>query len=208
MSRGYFITLEGGEGAGKSTHTQTIKNFLASKGIDLVLTREPGGSDGGERIRPLLVQGTAGQWDALTEYLLFSAARRDHIERLLKPALSSGKWVLCDRFYDSSVAYQGYGGGVSLSFLETVYREIAGHFEPDLTFLFDLPPEIGLSRARSRNDQETRFEEKEIAFHERLRRGFLEITKGSPSRFEIIRAEDPKDVIAERILQVLTNRFF
>ncbi len=208
MSRGYFITLEGGEGAGKSTHAQTIKSFLTSQGIDVILTREPGGSPGAELIRPLLVQGKPGQWDALTEYLLFSAARRNHIETLLKPALDDGTWVISDRFYDSSVAYQGYGGGVSLSFLETIYREIAGDFEPNLTFLFDLSPEAGLSRARGRNDGETRFEDKEIAFHQRLRQGFLEIARKAPRRFEVINAENPKEVVGQRVVDILKDRFF
>lgn len=209
MRRGSFITLEGGEGAGKSTHAQTIKNFLSAQGIDVILTREPGGSSGAELIRPLLVQGKPGQWDALTEYLLFSAARRNHIETLLKPALSNGTWVISDRFYDSSVAYQGYGGGVSLPFLETVYKEIAGDFEPDLTFLFDLSPEKGLARARGRNDGETRFEDKEVAFHQRLRQGFLDIARKAPRRFKVINAEEePKEIVAQKVIDSLKDRFF
>ena len=148
---------------------------LARAGIDAVTTREPGDAAGANEIRNLLLNGAPERWDAITEALLMVAARRSHLVETVWPALDDGKWVICDRFADSTTAYQGYGGGVALERLVELHRLIAGDFHPDLTFILDVPVEIGLARAAQRHGGETRFEEKPGEFHERVRQGFLEI---------------------------------
>jgi dTMP kinase len=183
---GRFITFEGGEGAGKSTQIKRLSAHLMTLGLDHIVTREPGGSDLAEKIRTLLVEGGVDGMDALTEYLLFSAARRDHLTRVIHPALAAGQWVLCDRFYDSSLVYQGLAPDPAVALdkvlMQTVYEEVAGKgFAPDLTFIFDLDPKVGLARAGNRSGQnlnvsrENRFESKGIDFHQRVREGFLKL---------------------------------
>ncbi len=207
MSRGKFITFEGGEGTGKSTQLRLLADFLRSKDIDVHTTREPGGSPGAELIRELLVTGDVERWDAITEILLFNAARRDHLTSLIFPALESGTWVICDRFADSTIAFQGYGHGVPLDQLHSLYKFIAGDVKPDLTFVFDLDPEVGLPRARARQDSECRFEHMQFDFHQRLREGYLEIAKADPDRYEVIDASLPIDEVSKLTSEKVCKHF-
>ena len=188
MTRGLFITLEGGEGCGKSTQVKRLGALLESEGYDVVLTREPGGSPGAEAIRALLVTGDPDRWDAMTEALLFFAARRDHVERTIRPAIVAGKVVISDRFADSNMAYQGYGHDLGRDTIEHLYALTLGEFKPDLTLILDLPVEEGLKRATARGGNEQRFEDMDVAFHHRLRDGFLDIAKRDPQRCRLIDA--------------------
>jgi dTMP kinase len=169
VTRGRFITFEGGEGTGKSTQAARLVERLAARGLDVLRTREPGGSPGAEDIRALVVSGAAERWSARTELLLMYAARSDHLERTIVPALSAGRWVVCDRFADSSRVYQGLAGGADLELVAAIERGVVGDHQPDLTLVFDLPFEVGLERALGRGVGETRFETKGAAFHARLR---------------------------------------
>jgi len=206
---GVFITLEGGEGAGKSTQIQMLKSAMESMGKEVLLTREPGGSKGGELIRPLLVSGEA-DWDAVSETLLFSAARRDHLTHKVWPALKEGKIVLCDRFSDSTLAYQGYGRGDNPEIQKTVkalYKIVAGDFEPDLTLILDIDPKIGLKRSCDRaGNNEKRFENMDFSFHENLRQGFLKIARENPNRCEIINADQTPELVHEEIMKVIKEK--
>jgi dTMP kinase len=186
MRRGRLITLEGGEGAGKSTQAARLTERLRRSGLEVVVTREPGGSPGAEEIRALLVSGSVDRWSAETETLLLYAARADHLQRTIRPALGRGAWVVCDRFADSTRAYQGAAGGASSSLLSTLEREILDGDAPDLTLMFDLPAEHGLARAASRGEGATRFEARDVAFHERLRQAFLEIARAEPDRCVVV----------------------
>jgi dTMP kinase len=206
LTRGRFITLEGGEGAGKSTQAGLLVEALARSGVRALKTREPGGAPGAEAIRKLLVEGDPGQWDALSEALLVVAARRSHLRDTVWPALEAGTSVVCDRFADSTIAYQGYGGGVPRADLEALHRIIAGTFRPDLTLILDLPVEIGMARAAARTGSETRFEKMGREFHERLRRGFLEIAAGEPDRCVLIDAQTSPDEVHRAILGALRAR--
>lgn len=198
--RGRFITFEGGEGAGKSTQVARLAASLRASGIDLVHTREPGGSPGAEQIRDLVLNGAAERWSPVTETLLMYAARADHLERTIRPALEAGRWVLCDRFADSSRAYQGAGGGVAQSFIEQLDAAIVGADQPDLTLIFDIPVEIGLARALGRGEaSEVRFESKGQAFHQRLREGFIAIAAANPDRCRVIDAGGDTDQVFARV---------
>ena len=206
-SVGRFITLEGGEGAGKSTQAKKLVAALKKRGIPCVSTREPGGSPGAEEIRELIVHGEKGRWDPLTETLLIFAARADHVARTIKPALARTKWVICDRFTDSTFAYQGAGRGLAR---ETIRRldAIALHdFHPDLTFILDLPVKAGLARTTKRQHGATRFENFDIDFHERLRRAFLDIAKRQKQRCVVIAADMDADDVFAAIWQVVTKRY-
>jgi dTMP kinase len=207
LSRGRFITLEGGEGAGKSTQAALLVDALTRSGIRALKTREPGGAPGAEAIRKLLVEGDPTRWDALGEALLVAAARRSHLRDTVWPALDAGTWVVCDRFADSTIAYQGYAGGVPLADLETLHRIIAADFRPDLTLILDLPVEIGMARATARAGHETRFEKMGHDFHERLRRGFLDIAAGEPDRCVLIDAQGSVSEVHQAILAALRSRF-
>ena len=204
MTRGRFITFEGGEGVGKSTQVRRLADRLRGRG-EVVTTREPGGSPGAEAIRGLLVTGEVERWSPISETLLMYAARRDHIERLIEPALSRGAWVICDRFYDSSRAYQGAAGGAPASLLRALEADVVGELIPDLTLILDLPVEIGLERgdqegARREGKDEGRFEAKGAAFHERLRAAFLNLAAAEPERCRVIDADAGIDaVLAEQI---------
>lgn len=204
--RGKFITFEGGEGTGKSTQLRLLADHLRGQGRQIVTTREPGGSPGAETIRKLLVEGEPGRWDGITETLLLTAARRDHVERTIRPALERGDWVICDRFMDSTVAYQGYATGVDLDLIHRLSTAAAGDIQPDLTIILDLPVEAGLARATQRAGGEDRFERKGIDFHRRLRDGFLAIAKSAPDRCEIVSAAEPIEVIAGRISSIVAER--
>lgn len=203
MTRGKFITLEGGEGTGKSTQAARLAARLAARGIDVVRTREPGGSPGAEAIRGLVVSGDAARWSPRTELLLMFAARSDHLERTILPALAAGRWVVCDRFADSSRAYQGAGGGAPQTLIEALDRDVVAADQPDLTLIFDLPVEIGLERALERSAAETRFESKGLEFHRRLRDGFLSISAQHPERCRLIDATGEPDVVSERVWRAI-----
>ncbi|HJQ60712.1 MAG TPA: dTMP kinase [Vineibacter sp.] len=203
---GKFITLEGGEGAGKSTHIRMLAERLRARGIDALTTREPGGSDGAELIRKLLVEGPPEAWDGATEALLMFAARRDHLVRTVWPALARGNWVISDRFADSTRAYQGAGHGFDLEKIEALYSLAVGDFKPDLTLVLDLPVEVGLARTHSRPGAENRYERLGPAFHQRVRDGFHRIAAAEPARCVLIDADAPVEVVEERIWQALTQR--
>jgi dTMP kinase len=206
MVKGRFITFEGGEGAGKSTQIKLLAETLRGRGLQVVTTREPGGAPGAEQIRRLLVEGEAGRWDAVTEALLHTAARREHLLRTVMPAVAQGQWVLSDRFADSTVAYQGYGQGVPLNDLAKLYEVAVGDFEPDLTLILDIPVEEGLRRAKARGGAEDRYERMGLAFHERMRRGFLEIAQGNPQRCFIIPAEGSVAAVQRAVLTAVDEQ--
>ncbi|MDZ4735141.1 MAG: dTMP kinase [Rhodospirillaceae bacterium] len=206
MPRGRFITFEGGEGAGKSTQAQRLGVWLKARNIDVLLTREPGGSPGAEAIRQLLVTGDAGRWNALTETLLHFAARNDHVLRTIEPALADRHWVICDRFVDSTVAYQGYGLGVDRAFIAMLEKSVLGGLRPDLTLFLDLPVETGLARAASRRGGEDRYETMDIAFHERLRHGFHEIAARDPARCVLIDATEDVDAVQRQVIGAVVSR--
>ena len=202
---GKFISFEGGEGSGKSTQLRMLSAALTERGINHIVTREPGGTALAEKIRPLLVEnqanelGEAEHWHPRAETLLFFAARMQHLMHKIQPALASGKWVLCDRFTDSTLVYQGIGKGLGVDRLQALQLSIMGDIAPDRTFLLDICPELGLQRAASRADKETRFEELDIHFHQALRAGFLELAKAD--RFTVIDAIQPKEIIHQKIMQ-------
>jgi dTMP kinase len=197
--RGRFISLEGGEGAGKSTQIRRLVEALSAAGREVVATREPGGSPGAEGIRELLVNGAVDRWSAVTETLLMYAARRDHIERLIAPSLERGAWVVCDRFADSTRAYQGGAGGAGQALISALETHVLGDIRPDLTLILDLPVDVGLARALSRGGSEGRFEAKGQAFHQRLRDAYLAIAEAEPARCKVIDAQDDIDAVAGRI---------
>jgi len=201
MSKGLFITFEGGEGAGKSTQVRRLADRLKAAGRKVVMSREPGGSPGGEAIRDLLVRGDTDRWSPMTEALLMNAARRDHIERVIRPALEAGAIVISDRFADSTRAYQGAGGEADPEFIATLERYVVGDTRPDMTIILDLPVETGLRRALSRGGAEARFEAKGPVFHERLRQGFLAIAAAEPERCVVIAADQTPEAIEAAIWQ-------
>lgn len=203
---GRFITLEGGEGAGKSTQVARLAGWLRSRGHEVVATREPGGSPGAEMIRKLLVEGPAERWDGTTEALLHFAARRDHLRQTVWPALTRGAWVISDRFADSTRAYQGYGHGLDLGTLERLYEAAVGDFRPDLTLILDLPVDAGLARAGARRGVETRYESLPREFHERVRDGFLRIAKAEPKRCAIVDASSDVETVAAAITYLVAKR--
>lgn len=207
MKQGKFITFEGGEGAGKTTQIKHLRDYLQAQGLRVLITREPGGSLGAEKIRDLIVRGDVNQWDGLTEALLFQAARRDHLVRVIWPTLQKGEWVLCDRFQDSTLAYQGYGHALDLTILKKLYTIIAGDFKPDLILFLDLPAEVGLTRARARHMGEDRFEHFELDFHTKVRTGFHELASQDLERYKLIQANHPVDTVAEEIKTVVAKKF-
>lgn len=186
---GRFITFEGGEGTGKSTQLKLLANALAARGFHVVQTREPGGTPEAEALRNLLVTGATTRWTAEAEALLNYAARDCHLHKIIRPALASGHFVLCDRFMDSTRAYQGYAGNCDMALLDCLETAIVGSTRPDLTLILDLDPAEGLARARSRGDEsEDRYERKGLAFHQRLRSGFLQISQSNVARCRVIDA--------------------
>ncbi len=204
---GRFITLEGGEGAGKSTQVKRLLEMLARHKIKAVGTREPGGSPGAEDIRQLLVNGEPGRWDPMTETLLMFAARADHVARTIGPALLEGKWVVCDRFTDSTYAYQGAGRSVTRETIRRMESVVLDDFKPDFTLVLDLPVEEGLKRAGQRGPHEARFEKFDIEFHEKLRKAFLEIAKRNPDRCAVIDATQSEEAVAAAIWKQVSRRF-
>ena len=226
MARGRFITIEGGEGAGKTTQVGLLVAALARAGITARATREPGGSPGAEAIRRLLLEGEGERWDAVGEALLLVAARRDHVTRLIVPALAQGIWVVSDRFADSTLAYQGYGRDLALDDLAALHRFALGAFAPDLTLILDLPVEIGLARAAARLASRAsraravgvrrssaspraaadRFERLDPAFHERLRQGFLRIAAEESARCVLIDASSNPGIVHQAVLDTIAQR--
>lgn len=205
MVSGKFLTFEGGEGAGKSTQIKRLAAALEKSGISVTSTREPGGSPGAETIRGLLLD-PAAEWDAPTEALLHFAARADHYTTRIAPALRAGDWVICDRFADSTRAYQGYGLGLSMEAIETLYEVTLGTFAPDLTIILDVPVETGMKRMNARDGDPDRYEQMDIAFHERLRQGFLDIARKEPGRCEVIDADTDIDTVTARIFDCVARR--
>ncbi len=208
--RGRFITVEGGEGAGKSSNLDFIRGLLESAGKQVLFTREPGGTPEADQIRKLLLTGDPNKWTPITEILLMYASRAEHAERFILPHLEKGNWVISDRFADSTMAYQSYGHQQPKETVLGVHRAALGDFEPDLTLILDLPVEEGLKRASIRMegqvDAEDRFEQMGLDFHTRLRRGFQEIAKENPHRCEILSAEGSKEAVFDRIWQVVSKR--
>jgi dTMP kinase len=207
VTNGRFITFEGGEGAGKSTQVRRLAERLAARGGEVVTTREPGGSPGAETIRSLLVDGAVDRWSPVAETLLMYAARADHIERVIAPALARGAWVISDRFFDSTRAYQGAAGGAPAALVRALETEVVGETVPDLTLILDMPVAVGLARAAGRGQGEGRFEAKGAAFHERLRTAFLEIAAAEPGRCRVIDAGADRDAVAERIAAAVDARW-
>ena len=206
MTHGRFITFEGGEGAGKSTQLKRLVARLEAAGRDVVATREPGGSPGAESIRELVLNGAADRWSPVTETLLMYAARRDHIERVIRPALARGAWVVCDRFADSTRAYQGGAGGVDPALVTAMETHVLEATRPDLTLIFDMPVDVGLQRAHARAGSEMRFESKGQAFHERLREAFLAIARAEPERCAVIDARGTLDEVEAQAWAAVESR--
>jgi len=206
MAKGLFITFEGGEGAGKSTQVRRLAERLAGLGREVVVTREPGGTPGAEAIRALLVTGAAERWSALSECLMMNAARRDHVERLIAPALARGAVVISDRFADSTRAYQGAAGGVSPALIEAVEAAVVGDCRPDVTVILDMPVEAGLARAALRGGGEHRFEAKGMAFHAAIRAAFLVIAAAEPDRCAVVDAGPAPDSVADAVWRRLEPR--
>ncbi len=207
MQRGRFISFEGGEGAGKSTQIRRLAAQLEGRGLKVTLTREPGGSPGAESLRDLLVRGEADRWSSLSETLILFAARADHLERRIRPALAAGDWVLCDRFADSTRAYQGAGGAVPAELIGGLAQAVIGDDWPELTLILDLPVAAGLARAAQRGGAEQRFESKGLAFHQRLRAAFLEIAAAEPQRCRVIDADAAMEDVAEAVWAAVRDRF-
>lgn len=202
-----FITLEGGEGSGKSLQAQALAKALDARGVKVVLTREPGGTPGAEAIRTLLVTGDKDRWTPLSEALLFSAARADHLARKIRPALEAGHWVVCDRFADSTRAYQGAAHGLTADVIAKLEALTLAGTKPDLTLIIDVPVEIGLARAAARGGHEARYEAFDTAFHERLRRAFLEIAGAEPERCQVIDGTKAPGAVTAQIMRVVEAHF-
>jgi len=206
-----FISFEGIEGSGKTTNLSHAVGFLQDKGHDCVITREPGGTRIGEKIRAILLDPSSKEMDPLTELLLYTADRSQHIKELIAPFLSAGKTVVCDRYYDATVVYQGYARGLDMELILRLHRLLFENLKPDITILLDLPPEIGLSRAWKQIDNgvrdrvETRFEEETLSFHNKVRSGYLEIARLEPKRFRIIDASKEPDQVREEIALTLSE---
>jgi dTMP kinase len=206
--RGRFITFEGGEGSGKSTHAALLAKHLEHLDIGVVLTREPGGSAGAEIIRHILLSGIAKPLGAETEAILFAAARDDHVRKTIRPALLAGKWVICDRFIDSTRVYQGALGKVDAVLIRSLERVTVGAAMPDLTFLLDVPANVGLARAKRRRGGSStdRFEAESVEFHETLRRAYLALAESEPKRCIVIDGRAPRDIVAKRIWDTVDAR--
>ncbi len=207
MASGKFITFEGGEGAGKTTQAKMLVNALQGAGIETIMTREPGGTFGAEAIRDLVLEGTADRWSGMTELLLMYAARLDHVEKLIKPALERGVWVISDRFADSSMAYQGYARGLGAEKVKAVHAAVMGGFEPDLTILFDIDPILAQKRVETRGEDLSRFDAESIAFHNKLRQAFLDIAENEKNRIFTVDAAASRDGVQARILYAVSQKY-
>ncbi len=193
-----FITFEGGEGSGKSTQIKILRNKL-SKRHKVIITREPGGTKEAELIRNLLVKGKSNKWSGTTEVLLNFTARKDHVDKIILPSLKKNMWVLCDRFYDSTLAYQGYGRNVSEDLIKNLNKSLINNLKPKITFLFDIDPKVGLKRSKKRNNNELRYENMPLSYHKKIRNAYLDIAKKNKKRIKIIDASLDEDSISEII---------
>lgn len=207
MALGKFITFEGGEGAGKTTQAKMLCSALEGAGIETLLTREPGGTFGAEAIRELVLKGTSDRWSGMTELLLMYAARMDHVEKLIKPALQRGVWVISDRFSDSSMAYQGYARELGPDRVKAVHAAVMDGFEPDLTILFDIDPILAQKRVETRGENLSRFDAESIAFHNTLRSAFLDIAKANEERIFTVDAAASRDGVQTRILFAVSQKY-
>ncbi|MDA9905157.1 dTMP kinase [Hyphomicrobiales bacterium] len=205
--KNYFITFEGGEGSGKSTQIDLLNSFLTLRGVDVLCTREPGGTPSAEVIRDLVIKGDTNRWLPMTESLLMWASRYEHVEALIKPSLNAGKWVICDRFYHSTYAYQGVGHDLGLESMKSIKRLVIGDIRPDLVFLLDIDPIKGIKRTKNRNSNEDRFENMDLTFHSDLRDAFLMLSKEEADRFVVIDAELDIKEISKIISEEVLNRF-
>ena len=202
--KGKFITFEGVEGAGKSTQSKLLVEYLNNNGIEAVWTREPGGSEGAEEIRKLLINGAVNKWDGITELLLMYASRRDHTEKKVKPLLAEGKVVISDRYFDSSLAYQGYGHNLDLSKIQKIREIVLDDFKPDITIILDLDIKKGLERTNIRGEK-NRFEDMDITFHNRVRNGFLHISQTEPERVKLLDVDNKSiQEIQKEILHIIS----
>ncbi|CAO5680742.1 MAG: Thymidylate kinase [Holosporales bacterium] len=205
--KGFFITFEGGEGCGKSTQSTLLQEALKNKGYNVLKTREPGGTPEAEEIRNLLVSGEPNRWDPHTEALLMFASRSEHFRRKIAPAIDRGYIVLSDRFADSSFAYQGFARELGLDSLKKLYAFAVGNQKPDLTFLLDLPPDVGLLRTKSRNlNIDERFEKESIEFHHKVREGYLNLSKTEPERFVILDAMLPVEMLHNEVVSIALKK--
>ncbi|HHL22724.1 MAG TPA: dTMP kinase [Aliiroseovarius sp.] len=202
---GFFITFEGIDGSGKSTQARLLDDHLRATGRDVVLTREPGGSPGAEEIRALVLEGDPERWSAETELLLFTAARRDHLERLIEPALAAGKVVISDRFADSTRVYQGLRAGDLRQKVDALHALMIGR-EPDLTLIIDMDPDTGLARARGRGGHEERFEDFGAGLQARLRQGFLDLAQEFPDRCVVVEGARPIETVAGDVARIVAER--
>ncbi len=202
-----MIVIDGVDGAGKGLQSKTLYAAMQKAGLPVILTREPGGSPGAEEIRRLLVEGDPNKWDAMTELLLVYAARRSHLCQTVWPALEQGTWVISDRFADSSRAFQGIAGGLGLDLVNQMHQLVVDDFEPDLTFILDVAPEISLARAKARGDHENRFEQKEMAYHEKVRLAFLQCVEIDPHNHVIIDASVAPEQVSKNLLAQVNQRF-
>ena len=205
MTRGRFITIEGGEGTGKSTQLRHLAVSFRQRGIDCLVTREPGGTEGAEAIREMIVHGPPERWRPLAELYLFLAAREDHLHRAILPALDRGQWVLCDRFADSTRVYQGCAGGLGLELVDALQAPLLGAHRPDLTLVLDLPVELGMARCAERGVM-ARFEAKGVDYHERVREGFRLLASREPKRFAVIDASLDEATVAKAISLTVAAR--
>ena len=203
---GRFVTFEGGEGAGKSTQLRHLAARLRESGLEVLATREPGGTPGAEALRRLLLRGGAERWTPLAELYLFLGARADHVARRIRPALLEGRWVLCDRFHDSTRVYQGIAGGLGIELVDRLQEPVLEQARPELTILLDIPAATGLARSREAGNG-SRFEAKRLDYHERVRRGFLELAAREPDRFLVVDGRLPEHDLAERIWRTVRERF-
>ena len=207
MAKGKFITIEGGEGTGKTTQIKLLEIFLKKKKIKFITTREPGGSKGAEKIRKLILTSNQNDWSPMTEALLHISARSDHLEKKIKPNLKKGIWVICDRFRDSTMAYQGYGNGLKLDVLEMLQESIFDKLNADLTIILDTLPNISLSRARKRKNGNQKYENMGINFHKKVRKGFIEIEKKNKKRCKLLSANDDRREINKKIIKIIEKQF-
>ena len=207
MNRGKFITFEGGEGAGKSTQASLLAEALEKAEVETLQTREPGGTFGAEAIRDLVLEGTSDRWSGMTELLLMYAARLDHVEKLIKPALERGVWVISDRFADSSLAYQGHARGLGAEQVKSLHTVVMDGFEPDLTILFDMDPVLAQKRVETRGEELTRFDTESLDFHKTLRKAFLKIAEENPDRIKTVDADGSRGNVQNRIIFALTKQF-
>ena len=206
-ARGRFITVEGGEGAGKSTQAARLAASLEARGVPVLVTREPGGSPEAERIRALLLGPGAAAWEATTEVLLYFAGRVENVAKTVEPALAAGRAVVCDRFADSTLAYQGYGDGAPVALIRAIADAALGGFEPDLTLVLDIDPAEGIERIRARSPARDRYETRPLDYHRRVREGFLEIAARAPGRCAVIDAAASEDAVAGAVLAAVLGRF-